>query len=107
MASESELRDRFHDGTLPSGRIDVDAVLRRARARRRPRVLLAGAGSVLAIAAIAVPASIGSFARPDADSTLVAEDGYSAPESAAGGDAGGSAESDRRRWRSTGRPPRS
>ena len=39
MPSESELRDRFHDGTLPSGQIDVDAVLRRARARRRPRVL--------------------------------------------------------------------
>ena len=43
MASESELRDRFHEGTLPSGRIDVEAVLRRVpcpapaahRARRR------------------------------------------------------------------------
>ena len=30
MASESELRDRFHEGTLPSGQIDVQAVLRRA-----------------------------------------------------------------------------
>ncbi len=61
MASESELRDRFHEGTLPSGQIDVAAVLRRSRARRRPRMVLAGAGSVLAIAAIAVPATLGSF----------------------------------------------
>ncbi len=94
MASESELRDRFHDGTLPSGLIDVDAVLRRARARRRPRVLLAGAGSVLAIAAIAVPATIGSFARPASDSALVAGDGgeHSQPESATDGDAAGGSE---------------
>jgi len=95
MASESELRDRFHDGTLPSGQIDVDAVLRRARARRRPRVVLAGAGSLLAIAAIAVPATIGSFARPATDSTLIAGDGSEfSPESATGGDAGGSTQSD-------------
>ena len=93
MASESELRDRFHDGTLPSGQIDVDAVLRRARARRRPRVVLAGAGSLLAIAAIAVPASIGSFGGQAADNTLVAGEGteYSQPESADGDAAGGSA----------------
>ena len=94
MPSESELRDRFHDGTLPSGQIDVDAVLRRARARRRPRVLLAGAGSVLAIAAIAVPATIGSFARPVTDSTTIAGDSgeYAQPEGAADGDAAGGTE---------------
>jgi len=91
MASESELRDRFHGGTLPSGQIDLDAVLRRARARRRPRVLLAGAGSLLAIAAIAVPASIGSFGGQAADNALVAGEGaeYSQPESADGDAAGG------------------
>jgi hypothetical protein len=82
MASESELRDRFHDGTQPSGQIDVEAVLRRARARRRPRIVLAGAGSVLAIAAIAVPATIGSFAIQASDTALVAGDG------AGGGDSG-------------------
>lgn len=85
MASESELRDRFHEGTLPSGRIDVEAVLRRARARRRPRVVLAGAGSVLAIAAIAVPATIGSFSlSPATDTALIA--GSGAESGAAGGD---------------------
>jgi hypothetical protein len=87
MASESELRDRFHEGTLPSGQIDVEAVLRRARARRRPRIVLAGAGSILAIAAIAVPASLGSFATPATDSALIASGGagdsdaeFAAPE---------------------------
>lgn len=90
MASESELRDRFHEGTLPSGQIDVEAVLRRARARRRPRVVLAGAGSVLAIAAIAVPAALGSFASgPATDSALIAgsgagDSGLAAPEAADG-----------------------
>jgi hypothetical protein len=89
MASESELRDRFHEGTLPSGQIDVEAVLRRSRARRRPRVVLAGAGSVLAIAAIAVPAALGSFATPATDTALIAEGGAGdssaqAPEAADG-----------------------
>lgn len=58
MPSDSELRRRFQEGTQPRGEIDVDAVLRRARARRRPRVVLAAAGSVVAIAAIAVPAVV-------------------------------------------------
>lgn len=89
MASESELRDRFHEGTQPSGRIDVEAVLRRSRARRRPRIVLAGAGSVLAIAAIAVPAALGSFATSATDTALVAGSGgdsgeVSAPEAADG-----------------------
>jgi hypothetical protein len=98
MASESELRDRFHEGTQPSGQIDVDAVLRRARARRRPRVILAGAGSVLAIAAIAVPATIGSFGSSASDTALVAGEGggdssgYSQPESATDADGAGGAE---------------
>lgn len=55
---DSEIRDRFREGTQPRGEIDVDAVLRRVRARRRPRVLLAGAGGVLAVTAIAVPAAL-------------------------------------------------
>ena len=90
MASESELRERFQEGTQPSGRIDVDAVLRRSRARRRPRIVLAGAGSVLAIAAIAVPAALGSFSTTGSNTALIAGAGdggaeYSAPEAADSG----------------------
>jgi len=86
MPTESDLRNRFHEGTQPSGTIDVDAVLRRARARRRPRVLLAGAGSVLAIAAIAVPAALGSFSSPATDTAISTggDSAYSQPEAAAG-----------------------
>jgi hypothetical protein len=86
MASDSELRDRFHEGTQPKGQIDVDAVLRRARARRRPRVALAAAGSVLAIAAIAVPAVATNYlSQTPQDTALVAGGDAAAPESATGG----------------------
>jgi len=94
VPSESELRDRFRSGTLPRGEIDVDAVIRRARARRRPRVVLAGAGSVLAIAAIAVPAVlVTSFPGAGADATSLTSAGGAAadepaPESATDGAAG-------------------
>jgi hypothetical protein len=89
---DSDLQRRFREGTSPRGEIDVDAVLRRARARRRPKAVLAGAGSVLAIAAIAVPAVLTSSGGTGAGgSTVVAGDGL-APEAApdtglAGGDA--------------------
>lgn len=91
---DSDLRDRFREGTQPRGEIDVEAVLRRARARRRPKVALAGAGSVLAIAAIAVPAVLTSSfggAGGAADSAIVAGEQY-APESAS--DAGGAGAAD-------------
>jgi hypothetical protein len=87
VPSESELRRRLREGTLPRGEIDLDAVLRRARARRRPRVALASAGSVLAIAAIAVPA-IAFNALPGGGVMSASEP---APESAAGSAADGSA----------------
>ena len=82
MPSDSELRRRFREGTQPRDQIDVDAVLRRVRARRRPRVAIAAAGSVLAIAAIAVPAAIVT-SMPTAtstDSALIAQ----APEAESG-----------------------
>lgn len=66
---DAEIRDRFREGTLPRGEIDVDAVLRRARARRRPRVLLAGAGGVLAVAGIAVPATLSSSVLAGGDTS--------------------------------------
>ena len=81
MPSDSELRRRFREGTQPRDQIDVDAVLRRVRARRRPRVVIAAAGSVLAIAAIAVPAAIvTSIPTATTDTALVAE----APEASGG-----------------------
>jgi hypothetical protein len=67
MPSESELRGRFHDGTQPKGQIDVEAVLRRARARRRPRVVLAGAATALAVTAVVIPLSLGAFSPPATD----------------------------------------
>jgi hypothetical protein len=89
MPSDSDLRRRFREGTQPRGEIDVDAVLRRARARRRPRVVLAAAGSVLAIAAIAVPAvvvnGLGAGSGGAADQAYSAGDAAAAPESATGG----------------------
>jgi hypothetical protein len=87
MPSDSEIRDRFREGTQPRGEIDVDAVMRRVRARRRPRVILAASGSVLAIAAIVVPAVLTTYSTGGAasDTALVAgEDsgGAAAPEAA-------------------------
>lgn len=93
MPSDSEIRDRFHEGTQPKGEIDVSAVLRRVRARRRPKVLLAGAGSVLAIAAIAVPAVFSSYtSTAGTDSAFSTADEAAVPESGGDGDAGGSAD---------------
>jgi hypothetical protein len=90
MPSDSELRRRFQEGTQPRGEIDVDAVLRRARARRRPRVVIAAAGSVVAIAAIAVPAVVvTSFGTPPGTLTSTEYAPESAPDAA-----GGSADSD-------------
>ena len=62
MPTESELRQQFHDdepgGSTGRGTIDVDAVLRRSRARRRPRVVAAAVVSSLAVIGIVVPVSI-------------------------------------------------
>ncbi len=57
MPSEDELRQRFHD-EQPTGAIDLDAVLRRSRARRRPRVAAAALVSSLAVVGVVVPVSI-------------------------------------------------
>lgn len=95
--SDSDLRRRFQEGTQPRGEIDVDAVLRRARARRRPRVILAASGSVLAIAAIAVPAIVVSGlpgvggAGGAGDSAYSAPDQAAAPEATTQSDAAGGA----------------
>lgn len=59
MPTDAELREQLHrEGDAP-GSIDLDAVLRRARARRRPRVVAVAVGSSLAALAIVVPLSVG------------------------------------------------
>ncbi|TPW70659.1 hypothetical protein [Schumannella sp. 10F1B-5-1] len=53
---ESELRSRLRDDDAGGGEIDLDAVLRRSRSRRRPRVALVGGAAALLVVALAVPA---------------------------------------------------
>ncbi len=59
MPTENELRALLRDGSGPAGRIDVGAVLYRARARRRrPRVALTAAISALVVIGITVPVTL-------------------------------------------------
>jgi len=81
MPTESELRRQFHDDE-PHGSIDLDAVLRRSRARRRPRVVAAVVASSLAVVGIVVPVSISVASQQTA--TLSAGSAASASDSAAG-----------------------
>jgi len=100
MPTESELRKQFHDGE-PGGSIDLQTVLRRSRARRRPRVVAAAVASSLAVIGIVVPVSI-SVAGTHSTTSALDAGSASAPHSAAGpvrlggestngGDASGSA----------------
>jgi len=80
MPTESELRRQFHDDE-PGGSIDLDAVLRRSRARRRPRVIAAAVVSSLAVIGIVVPVSI-SIAGTRSATSLFDAGAASAPRSA-------------------------
>src|SRR4051794_27010449 len=62
MPSEDDLRKEFHDNE-PGPAIDLDAVLRRSRARRRPRVAAAAIVSSLAVWGIVAPVPL-TFATP-------------------------------------------
>jgi hypothetical protein len=86
MPSESELRDSLRDPRDPDGAIDVDAVLRRARARRRPRVILATGAGALALAGVLVPVGVLALGTtpPGALSVTADEQGGAAPEPADG-----------------------
>ena len=96
MPTEAELRERFHHDDEPaSGRgtgIDLDAVLRRSRTRRRPRVVAVAVVSSLAAVGIIVPLSIGvlgpqlgSTFSSGAGSAASAPDANKAPEFATEG----------------------
>ncbi len=102
MPTEAELREQFHDDDQPGGRIDLDAVLRRSRARRRPRLIAVAAVSSLAALAIVVPVSVsgalgqtGFFSAASGSSASTRQDaaGQKAPEVAgpAGAGTGGAA----------------
>lgn len=60
MPTESDLRRLLQGEPDPAQSLDVDRIIRRARARRRPRQLAAGATGVLAAAALVVPVSVGA-----------------------------------------------
>src|SRR3954469_1783514 len=82
MPSEDDLRKEFHDNE-PGGAIDLDAVLRRSRARRRPRVAPAACVSTLAVVGIVVPVSI-SLASPGTVTSVLDAGSATPPHSAAG-----------------------
>lgn len=92
MATESELREQFHEGEPSPGSIDVDAVLRRSRARRRPQLAAVGVVSALAVLAIVVPLSVsgvfGHVGVVSGSSASVAEGGANAPQFANNSDGG-------------------
>jgi hypothetical protein len=81
VATESDLRDLLQ-GPDPEGRatIDVDAVLRRARARRRPRAIAASAVGALALVGVMTPVVLISQQAATPESLMIAEDASGASE---------------------------
>jgi hypothetical protein len=81
VATESDLRDLLQ-GPDPEGRtaIDLDAVLRRARARRRPRAIAASAVGALALVGVLTPVVLISQQATNESSLMVAEDSGGAAE---------------------------
>jgi hypothetical protein len=80
MPTESELRDLLQGGGAPRA-LDAEAVIRRARARRRPKRVAVGALGGLAAVAIVVPVALGIGAgRPQgaADSAAAPASGQEA-----------------------------
>ncbi len=75
MPSESDLRNLLH-GPDPEGRaaIDVDAVLTRARRRRRPKVVAAQALGSVALVGVLGTAIVVSLPRPAEQATMTAQD---------------------------------
>ncbi|MEO6116552.1 MAG: hypothetical protein ABIP33_09225 [Pseudolysinimonas sp.] len=97
MPTEDDLREQFREDGPPPGGIDLQAVLRGARARRRPRVAAAAIVSSLAVVGIVVPVSISLASTHSATSILSAgsaasaSDRATAPEASSGGAGSGGA----------------
>ena len=64
MPDESELRAVLRRDASAAAEIDLDAVLRRTRARRRPRVIAAATIGALALTGVLVPIGLGTLAIP-------------------------------------------
>lgn len=93
MPDESELRESLRHGGSAAAEIDLDAVLRRARARRRPRLLAAAALGGLALTGVLVPVGIGALETVGGPVALVSTTGDRVdPEDAADGPAVASAD---------------
>lgn len=58
MPTESELRELLQGGGTP-GPLDAERIIRRARARRRPKRIVAGALGGLAVVAVVAPVALG------------------------------------------------
>jgi hypothetical protein len=91
VPSESELRSQMRDAGDERAEIDVARVIRRARARRIPRLLAVGGAACLVVAGVAVPVSFAALGDTSTGTTFVASDksdagdgGGAAPESATG-----------------------
>jgi hypothetical protein len=88
MPSEDELREQFHTesrgrgvgGDIDHGAIDLGAVLRRSRARRRPRVAAVAIVSSLAVLGVVVPVSISVASSQTTTSVLGAGSAASASD---------------------------
>jgi hypothetical protein len=84
VPSESDLRDLLQ-GSDPEGRtaIDLDAVLTRARRRRRPKVIAAQALGSVAMVAVLGTAVVVSLPRADETASMIAQDTSAGNEEAA------------------------
>ncbi|MEO8527764.1 MAG: hypothetical protein ABI435_01665, partial [Pseudolysinimonas sp.] len=79
MATESDLRDLLRDPEPKGGgTIDVDAVLKRAHSRRRPRVIAATAVGALAMVGVFTPIVLSSLPRSASDSSALTSQDVSA-----------------------------
>jgi len=66
MSDESALRALLRDGDDPAAPLDAADIIRRARARRRPKRLAVGGIGTLAAVAFVVPLAIGTMLPPGA-----------------------------------------
>ncbi|ERG63650.1 hypothetical protein L332_04170 [Agrococcus pavilionensis RW1] len=98
MSGEEELRRRLQELPGPASRLDVDAVVERARKRRRPKVAAVTAAATGAGVLIVAPFVVPGLSPMSPSSTVMSDQGAAqeaAPEQdSSGGDASGATEAD-------------